>query len=205
MFGVRWRWMRQRALAVLRMFNGKKTPPRFCACRVDDLLAACSPRRPDAGERRASDPDSDHPLVQETMRYLFTEAMDYPALEEIVRKISARELTLIAKDTPTPSPLSHEILNSNPYTFLDDAPLEERRARAVMTRRTLSAKDLEAFGALDAESDPRGGRRGGARRPRSGRAARRDAHLGAGAWKRPRPIRGACTSRHCWRIRARRG
>jgi len=29
-----------------------------------------------------------------------------------------------------PSPLSHAILNANPYAFLDDAPLEERRTRA---------------------------------------------------------------------------
>ena len=43
----------------------------------------------------------------------------------------------MAIDTPEPSPFSHEILNANPYAYLDDAPLEERRARAVQMRRTL--------------------------------------------------------------------
>ncbi|HVO30917.1 MAG TPA: DEAD/DEAH box helicase, partial [bacterium] len=153
MFGVRWRWNAQRSLAVLRMFNGKKTPPPILRMRVDDLLAACFPAQ--AGcqenvERPIAIPD--HPLVQETMRDLMTEAMDLPALRGIVEKMVARKIEMIARDTPAPSPLSHEILNSNPYTFLDDAPLEERRARAVMTRRTLSAEDLAAFGALDPEA-----------------------------------------------------
>ena len=31
--------------------------------------------------------------------------------------------------------LAHEILNGRPYTFLDDAPLEERRTRSVQLRR----------------------------------------------------------------------
>ena len=40
--------------------------------------------------------------------------------------------------------LTHEILNGRPYTFLDDAPLEERRTRAVAIRRgiPLEAHDL---------------------------------------------------------------
>jgi len=48
------------------------------------------------------------------------------------------------RDTSEPSPLSHEILNGKPYTFLDDAPLEERRTRAVSLRRGLpvAARDL---------------------------------------------------------------
>ncbi len=48
-----------------------------------------------------------------------------------------------------PSQFSHEILNANPNAFLDDAPLEERRARAVAMRRVLPASVLEEVGALD--------------------------------------------------------
>ena len=48
-----------------------------------------------------------------------------------------------------PSQFSHEILNANPYAYLDDAPLEERRARAVSMRRTLPETVLEEVGALD--------------------------------------------------------
>ena len=54
----------------------------------------------------------------------------------------------VAIDTAEPSPLSHEILNANPYAYLDDAPLEERRARAVQMRRTLGPEAGE-IGALD--------------------------------------------------------
>src|SRR5207244_8593925 len=61
------------------------------------------------------------------------------------------EIRLHAKDTTEPSPFAHEMLNSKPYTFLDNAPLEERRARAVTLRRTLpeNARDL---GVLDPEA-----------------------------------------------------
>ena len=55
----------------------------------------------------------------------------------------------VAVDTPVPSPFSHEILNANPYAFLDDAPLEERRARAVQMRRVLPESVLAEVGALD--------------------------------------------------------
>ena len=49
----------------------------------------------------------------------------------------------------SPSVFSHEILNANPYAYLDDAPLEERRARAVEMRRTLPEAVLSEVGRLD--------------------------------------------------------
>ena len=55
----------------------------------------------------------------------------------------------LAVDTPVPSQFSHEILNANPYAFLDDAPLEERRARAVEMRRVLPETVLSEIGRLD--------------------------------------------------------
>ncbi len=55
----------------------------------------------------------------------------------------------VAVDTPVPSQFSHEILNANPYAYLDDAPLEERRARAVEMRRILPESVLEEVGKLD--------------------------------------------------------
>src|SRR5262249_15404227 len=48
-----------------------------------------------------------------------------------------------------PSPLSQEILNARPYAFLDDAPLEERRTRAVQQRRWLDPETASDLGALD--------------------------------------------------------
>ena len=55
----------------------------------------------------------------------------------------------LAVDTPVPSQFSHEILNANPYAYLDDAPLEERRARAVEMRRVLPETVLSEIGRLD--------------------------------------------------------
>jgi ATP-dependent Lhr-like helicase len=68
---------------------------------------------------------------------------------ELLKRIDDGRLKTIAIDTPEPSPFSHEILNSNPYAYLDDAPLEERRARAVQLRRTLPMEDAGSIGALD--------------------------------------------------------
>lgn len=149
-FGVRWRWNAGRALTLLRYSGGKKVPPPIQRMRSDDLLAAAFPDQA-ACQENVTRPIKipDHPLVTETLRNCLYEAMDLPSLDALVRRIEKREIKLIARDTPTPSPLTHEILNSNPYTFLDDAPLEERRARAVAIRRTLSPEDLKAFGALD--------------------------------------------------------
>src|SRR5205823_6987411 len=62
--------------------------------------------------------------------------------------IAASKLRLHARDLPEPSPLAHEVLNSAPWAYLDDAPLEERRSRAVSLRRTLPEKDGD-LGALD--------------------------------------------------------
>src|SRR2546430_3655910 len=54
-----------------------------------------------------------------------------PIFERVIRDIVDGRTTCLAVDTPVPSQFSHEILNANPYAYLDDAPLEERRARAV--------------------------------------------------------------------------
>src|SRR5207237_3253162 len=70
----------------------------------------------------------------------------------LVERMDRGERRLRPRDTPEPSPLSHEILNSAPYAYLDDAPLEERRSRAVQLRRTLDPADAASLGALDAEA-----------------------------------------------------
>src|SRR6185295_8236406 len=70
-------------------------------------------------------------------------------LTQVLRSLVAGELRLVAKDLPEPSVLSHELLNSAVYTFLDDAPLEERRTRAVYTRRSSEPRSADDLGALD--------------------------------------------------------
>ena len=70
-------------------------------------------------------------------------------LQKLLRGIADGSIRCVAVDTPVPSQFSHEILNANPYAYLDDAPLEERRARAVEMRRMLPESVLEEVGKLD--------------------------------------------------------
>jgi ATP-dependent helicase Lhr and Lhr-like helicase len=83
------------------------------------------------------------------MKDVLTEAMDLEGMKEILCRMGDGRIRCIAVDTPVPSQFSHEILNANPYAYLDDAPLEERRARAVEMRRILPQSVLEEVGRLD--------------------------------------------------------
>lgn len=153
MFQVRWRWNVTRALAVLRSRGGKKVPPPLQRFRAEDLLTAVFPMQTACFEHRPPDLEvPDHPLVRQTVHDCLTEAMDAERWTELLRAIEAGEVELVARDTREPSPFSHSILNANPYAFLDDAPLEERRARAVALRRTLSPADAADLAALDPEA-----------------------------------------------------
>ena len=149
MFEVRWRWDTSRALAVLRFSGGRKVPPQIQRMRADDLLAAVFPDQAACQENIVGDIRvPDHPLVNETIKDCLHEAMDLDGLKQLIERISTGDLKTVAIDTPQPSPFSHEILNANPYAYLDDAPLEERRARAVQMRRTIGP-DAGGVGALD--------------------------------------------------------
>jgi ATP-dependent Lhr-like helicase len=149
-FATRWRWDANRALALLRFQNGKKVPAQIQRMRSDDLLASVFPDAAACfeniqGERQIPD----HPLVGEVMKDVLTEAMDIDGLKHVLNGLADGRIRCLAVDTPVPSQFSHEILNANPYAFLDDAPLEERRARAVQMRRMLPESVLEEVGGLD--------------------------------------------------------
>ena len=149
MFGARWRWNASRALAVLRFTGGRKVPPPIQRMRSDDLLASVFPDQVACQENLTGDIRiPDHPLVNETVRDCLHEAMDLDGLRAVLAGIERGEIQTRAVDTAEPSPFCHEILNANPYAFLDDAPLEERRARAVQLRRT-QGTDAAEIGALD--------------------------------------------------------
>ncbi len=150
LFPTRWRWDATRALALLRFRGGKKVPPQIQRMRSDDLLASVFPDAAACFENIEGDIKiPDHPLVQEVMKDVLTEALDLDGLRDVLRGIEQGRIRCLAVDTPVPSQFSHEILNANPNAFLDDAPLEERRARAVAMRRVLPASVLEEVGALD--------------------------------------------------------
>jgi ATP-dependent helicase Lhr and Lhr-like helicase len=149
-FATRWRWDANRSLALLRFQGGKKVPPQIQRIRSDDLLASVFPDVAACQENIEGDIKiPDHPLVKEVMKDILTEAMDINGVRDLLRRVEDGSIRCVAVDTPVPSQFSHEILNANPYAYLDDAPLEERRARAVEMRRILPESVLEEVGKLD--------------------------------------------------------
>ncbi len=152
-FATRWRWDANRSLALLRFQGGKKVPPPIQRIRSDDLLASVFPDVAACPENLEGDITiPDHPLIQEVMKDVLTEAMDIDGLRTVIERIYNGSIRCLAVDTPVPSQFSHEILNANPYAYLDDAPLEERRARAVQMRRILPEAVLNEVGRLDQQA-----------------------------------------------------
>jgi ATP-dependent Lhr-like helicase len=148
-FQTRWRWNTTISLAVPRNRGGRKVPPQLQRMLADDLMAAVFPDAAACLENIPGDRQiPDHPLVNQTVRDCLQEAMDFDGLTRVLEQIHGGRLRLIARDTPEPSALCHEILNARPYAFLDDAPLEERRAHAVYARRTGEPGGTE-LGVLD--------------------------------------------------------
>jgi ATP-dependent Lhr-like helicase len=148
-FKTRWRWAANRSLQLLRMSKGKRIAPQIQRTRSEDLLASVFPQAAACFETIVGDIQiPDHPLVNEVMQDVLQEAMDLEGLNEVLRGIASGAIRCLAVDTPVPSQFAHELLNANPYAFLDEAGLEERRARAVTLRRDLPASAIAGAGKL---------------------------------------------------------
>ena len=150
MFPTRWRWNASRSLAILRHQGGKKIPAALLRMRADDLLAAVFPDSAACQENQSGPIEiPDHPLVRQTIGDCLTEAMDIEGFRSLLRRVEEGQVRLLSRDTVEPSPLAHEILNARPYAFLDDAPLEERRARAAQTPRSGEVRSADDIARLD--------------------------------------------------------
>lgn len=152
LFGVRWRWNATTALALPRFVGGKKVAPQLQRMKSEDLLASVFPDQVACAENLVGEREvPDHPLVAQTMEDCLHEAMDTEGWLALLRKLESGDIEIVARDLTAPSPFAAEALNARPYAFLDDAPLEERRTQAVMTRRydPESANDL---GRLDPDA-----------------------------------------------------
>jgi ATP-dependent Lhr-like helicase len=150
MFQIRWRWSASRALAVLRWSGGRKVPAQLQRIQAEDLLAAVFPDQLACAENLTGEREiPDHPLVRQSIRDCLEEAMDIEALEALLGQIESGGIQVVTRELTEPSPLAQEILNARPYAFLDDAPLEERRTQAVMSRRWLDPQTASDLGRLD--------------------------------------------------------
>ncbi|HEY7209002.1 MAG TPA: DEAD/DEAH box helicase [Bryobacteraceae bacterium] len=149
-FTARWRWNTTRALAVLRSRNGARVPAPIQRMRAEDLLASVFPDQVACAENLTGPIRiPDHPLVKETIDNCLYEGMDLRGLRNILEGIENGRIRTVAIDTAQASQFSHEIINANPYAYLDDAPLEERRTRAVQLRQTLGTDVTGGEGILD--------------------------------------------------------
>jgi ATP-dependent Lhr-like helicase len=155
MFTNRWRWNVTRALLLARTRNGKRVPAPLVRMRADDLLAQAFPEVVACPENLPPGNlpvPMDHPIVRQTIEDCLYEAMDVDGLIEVLHGLRNGSIERKAVDTAEPSAFARGILSAQPYAFLDDAPLEERRTQAVASRRTLDARDADQIGALDPEA-----------------------------------------------------
>jgi ATP-dependent helicase Lhr and Lhr-like helicase len=150
MFPARWRWSAAIALALPRFRGGRKVPAPLARMAAEDLLASVFPDSQACAENLAGELEiPDHPLVRQAIRDCLEEAMDIEGLEALLRRLESGAIRVIARDLTEPSPLALEVLSARPYAFLDDAPLEERRTQAVLSRRWLDPGAAGDLGALD--------------------------------------------------------
>jgi ATP-dependent Lhr-like helicase len=147
-FGVRWRWNASTALAITRRSGGKKVAPLLQRMQSEDLISLIFPEQATPGEREIPD----HPLVTQTLYDCLHEAMDIDLLEEILSGIQQKEIKTIAMDLREPSPMAQEVLVAQPYAFLDNAPIEERKVHAVYSRRWTGVDDASTMAQLDPEA-----------------------------------------------------
>ncbi len=120
LFATRFRENAARALLLPRRSPQKRVPLWSQRKRAADLLGVAS--------RYAS-----FPIVLETFRECLREALDIPALVDLLRKIDQRIVRVERVETKTPSPFASSLLFSYVANFIydGDAPLAERRAQAL--------------------------------------------------------------------------
>jgi len=153
MFTTRWRWVIAVALALPRFRGGKKVAPQLARMGAEDLIGAIFPDQIACAENLPGEREvPDHPFVRQTIGDCLQEAMDLAGLERLLKRIESGDIRIVPRDLTEPSPLALEVLSARPYAYLDDAPLEERRTQAVMSRRWLSPEAAADLGRLDPEA-----------------------------------------------------
>lgn len=153
MFEIRWRWNATRSLAMQRTRNGKRVPAQIQRMQAQDLVALVFPDQLACLENIVGEREiPDHPLVAQTIEDCLYEAMDIETLEDLLRQMENAQIRRIGRDLREPSPFAQEILNARPYAFLDPAPLEERRTRAIANRRWTDPSEAADLGKLDIQA-----------------------------------------------------
>jgi ATP-dependent Lhr-like helicase len=141
MLAARWRWNLNRALVLPRMRAGKRRPIHLQRMEADDLLAAVWPGLAACQENAPPGPLSvpDHVLARQTVDDCLHEGLSVEGLVDLWARVESGQVELHLVESSEPSVFAHGILTGRPFTFLDGAPLEERRTRALSLQRGLGA------------------------------------------------------------------
>src|SRR5829696_8449253 len=131
LFGARFRENAGRALLIPRAYPGRRTPLWQQRLKSQTLL--------EVAKRYGQ-----FPIVLETYRECLRDVLDVPGLQDLLRKLHAREMSVIEVETPTASPFASSLLFDYVATYMyeGDAPNAERRAAALALDRDLLREPL---------------------------------------------------------------
>jgi ATP-dependent Lhr-like helicase len=142
LFTTRFRHCALRALFIARMWNGTRTPPYLQRLKADALMESVGGQ-------------AEFPVVAETLRECFQDALDVARLKRLLEQLHDGELRTRHVDTPVPSPFVYPLLLAWDWAYLDAGHAEERRSDAVPMRKAWSAPagplDPAVVAAVEAE------------------------------------------------------
>jgi ATP-dependent Lhr-like helicase len=126
LFGARFRENAGRALLIPRAYPGRRTPLWQQRLKSQSLL-----------EVARGYPD--FPIVLETYRECLRDVLDLPGLQELLRGLDTREVSLVEVTTQSASPFAGSLLFDYVATYMyeGDTPSAERRAAALSLDRDL--------------------------------------------------------------------
>jgi ATP-dependent Lhr-like helicase len=126
LFTTRFRHAAVRALFIARMVRGQRTPAWLQRLKADALMEAVGGQ-------------AEFPVVAETLRECFNDALDVPHLKEILTRLRQGGMQARHVDTPMPSPFVYPLLLAWDWAYLDAGHAEERRSDAVVMRKAWHA------------------------------------------------------------------
>ena len=147
LFGARFRENAARALLLPRAYPGRRTPLWQQRLKAQSLLEVAKGY-------------GQFPIVLETYRECMRDVLDLPALDDLLRKLHRRELSLVEVETPRASPFASSLLFDYVATYMyeGDTPNAERRAAALsldrdLLRELLGQEELRELIDADALAD----------------------------------------------------
>ncbi len=126
LYGARFRENAARALLLPRAYPGKRTPLWQQRLKAQSLLEVAKSY-------------GQFPIVLETYRECLRDVLDLPGLEQLLRGLHTRELSMVEVETQRASPFASSLLFDYVATYMyeGDTPNAERRAAALSLDRDL--------------------------------------------------------------------